>query len=433
MRYRTRVSRLGLIGVIAVLAPMVTGCDWLQPGFDAEGTRHNPSEPGLTAANVAALTQRWSVDLAATQLFEPVVAQGRVFVTSDDSSNQTAVRAYSTADGTSLWSQPVGMPIGIAVETPATFFGPSLWLAHGDSSTAPCPLRLTSLDPATGAVLTSEPANFLTSGPVTGGSVAAFVTSDGCNPAGGGHAVLVVRDIATQTTQWTHVFAGGADGLRISDGLMYVSHEGTTDVFAAGGCGASSCDPLRTIPGGPLSAVTGGKTFSVTHQTFNLGHGVTSTIATLTVRSTDTGAALWSASYAGTDPLQGANRGEISGVAVADDTVYVAGWRDAKPVGTFTLDAYPIDGSGTGPRWTALLPGFGTTPVIAGDVAYVVAGSHVMAFDARGCGTAACSPLANVAVPGDAKSMSVADGTVFVGSTGPSAGTGHLTAYGIPS
>ena len=71
--------------------------------------------------------------------------------------------------------------------------------------------------------------------------------------------------------------------------------------------------------------------------------------------------------------------------------------------------------------------------IVGGDVVYAgivpdASDDGVVAFDADGCGSPACSPLATVPVPGWPDNLSVARGTLLVASSGAGASQ-LLTAF----
>jgi hypothetical protein len=433
-----RVRRWGVGGWTGLLALLLSGC-WLQPGAGPQHDRYNPFETGLTAGNVGSLAQSWSVELDATSVSEPLVSDARVFLTTRTSTG-SSMRALRLWSGAPVWEHELeaGVPFGLA--SSATFSGGVLWASHIDLTAAPCPLRLDGVDPDDGALVASSPVNFPISGLVTSGAVAAYTESTEClvNDA---PSTLVVRDAATQATQWTAALPGPAGGLVISGGLIYLTSADQVHAFAAEGCGAPTCDPLWVRPGQTSGLVVDGQMFTVREERVDLGHGVVAVGSLVDVLAADTGEVLWTAGYFGGDPFAGMGRGQIIGLAVAHGNVYVAAWRDPSTPGPAVgmLDAYPLGGCGAttcGPAWRGTLPDVPRSAIaVGGEVVYAgVDGATraLVAFDAAGCGAATCAPLATVPTPGAPDNISVGQGTVLVTSMSDSGTTHHLTAFRAP-
>lgn len=428
-----RRAALGL--TVALVAAGASGCWWGQPGFGPEHARVNDLESGLTPATVGSLAQAWTLAFPDGSLSEPLVSDGRVFFAGHDQTAGTFVRARRLDTGDEIWTRQIEGSTLVA--TGVTFSGSDLWVGHLDPSASSCsgdPGRLTSLDPATGDVTSSEATTVPVALPVAAGPVEALVRSTGClDPTA--PSALVVRDTASHATQWTYAFPGPAGGATISGTTIYVSSGGQVYAFDALGCGAPTCDPLWVRSGGSGAIVVAGRMFAVSHETTDLGHGVTAQTALLTVYDARTGDKLWGTSYTGGDPFMGLGRGEIVGLAVTGDTVYVAEWHDPGSPGPAigTLDAFPAAGCGAAfcsPAWRGSLPGAPTAQIAAGG-GLVYAGTDaqtVAAFDAAGCGVATCAPLVSRPVPGQPTDIVVAQGALLVTSLGSVSGT-QVTAY----
>ena len=82
-----------------VLMVVATACNWTTVGFDASRSGFNSLDKAITPANVGTLTQRWKAALATGAGSAPVVAGGKVFVTSDSTASVTssALQAYDAA------------------------------------------------------------------------------------------------------------------------------------------------------------------------------------------------------------------------------------------------------------------------------------------------------------------------------------------------
>ena len=121
-------------------------------------------------------------------------------------------------------------------------------------------------------------------------------------------------------------------------------------------------------------------------------------------------------------------------MAADEDTLYLVGRRDS--TAPWSLEAYPLDGCGSrecAPLWTAELDAPDRPvvwPAVAGDVVYVPSGDEIVAIDAGGCPSSPCVPLAEIALPGPARHLSVSGGRVFV-VTGDGASTSTLSVFGL--
>jgi outer membrane protein assembly factor BamB len=426
----------------ALLAATLSGC-WLQLGAGSANTRSNGIEDELTRANVASLAEQWRTPIDSF-VTEPIVSGGRIFVTNRVTGSGEgnilevlAVQAYDRDTGALVWERSLlpadGTPVTGHIETPALEDG-ALWVPYWHEGLGPCDGRLARLDPATGAILSSDATGPQQSAVVAAGSSVAYVQAT-C--AGSGGPQLVVRDRATRAVRWTHTFPAGS-GIAtptIGGGRLFLNAGGILSAFAADGCGASVCAPVWTEAVGRSffdflrPAVGPGGSLITIGPTDGPG-----TDASLVVRDAATGDRRWRA------PLRydGSLPGAITGVAVDGGTVYVSGARqDAQDPSEdeAILDAYPVAGCGQttcAPSWTT---SFGATrparePAVAAGVVYVplVAGDTtapaVAAADAGGCGAAQCSELVRVPLVGGSGPflqsaqpyvMSVAEGGVFVG------------------
>jgi hypothetical protein len=426
-----RRPRLIVAGVIASAA-LLPACFWTQPGYGPENTRHNPGENQLTVDEVASLAPAWSIVAADSSVSEPLISGGRVIFTARDP-NAASVRAVSLTDGATLWDSPIET-YDFSLSSSVRFSGDSLWVTHRDDGTTPCPMRLTELDPTDGSTLSSTAVRYPYGGPVSGSGVAVTVESDACLDLAGGPATMTVRDPYTGVPAWSAPLPAMA-GTLISDGLIYSGAGGQISAYAAAGCGQPTCAPLWTRSG-QARVVTGGRMFSVTQTQTDLGHGAIAVTSRLTVTDAASGAELWTTGYTGGDPYAGFGRGQIVGLAVAGETVYVSAWRDPATPGPAinTLDAFAVAGCGASycsPTWSGSLNDEArATVVVGGGVVYTGVGNvdgQVVAFDAAGCGSSTCAPLASVPVQGAPDTMSLAQGTLVV--TSSAIGGHRVTAF----
>src|SRR6266567_2726297 len=214
----TRRRVVGLVGVVSLLVmvvaagvlflPGLTGLNRGQVGthpttttpppyspmfgFNLQHTRFNPGEHTLTAANVSRLEQEWKAPTRAGIDSSPAVANGVVYIGSDDG----VLHTYNVSTGTSLWALPAG---------------------------------------GTGGQIRSSPA-------VDNGVV--YVGSD--------DGKLYAFDATTGRLLW---FASTGKSIRssptVANGKVYIgSEDHKLYAFKTGGCGSSNtpCQPLWTAP-----------------------------------------------------------------------------------------------------------------------------------------------------------------------------------------
>ena len=100
-RWQRMFRRLSLTVVVAMVAVGAAGCDWVQFGFDAGGSRFNNTESAISTANVSTLVQRFSAPTGAAIYFSsPAIANGVVYVGSEDDK----FYAFNASSGTLLWT-----------------------------------------------------------------------------------------------------------------------------------------------------------------------------------------------------------------------------------------------------------------------------------------------------------------------------------------
>jgi outer membrane protein assembly factor BamB len=412
-----RRPRLRLTAIAAVAALGVTSGCWLQIGASGGHSRDNPVERTLTSETVGGLHEQWSADVTGGAS-EPIVRQGRVFVTWT-TANSTGVQAFRLADGTTAWNRSllggVGGSGSIVLGAPVTFVGDQLWGAHlGFAPIAPgpggpgpaCVSGTDVLDPATGAG-------------GGGGDFSSAVASAGGTRArtlfrlGSDCSATFALEVVGPGGQWTSAPFGISSGgflPTLAGDQVFLSRGTVLEAFVASGCGAATCTPAwsRTFASGVSNAMAG-----TTGPVYVTADGA------LVALDRTTGAELWRMAIG--------PAGEVfsGGLALAEGTVYVV----AGPIdGTPTLRA--IDAAGCGaascsPDWTATLPGTGLqAPTVGADVVYTSTSTGVHAFAAAGCGASSCAPLTSVALTASG-TLSVAEGHVLVASGN------RLTALGL--
>lgn len=398
--------RTGAAICAALLSLTASGC-WWQVGYDAGHSRHNPLEDTLTAANAASLTEAWSVQLP-SPLSEPVVADGRVYVTVGDSVAPTTdveVRAFDVASGEPEWSTSLVSlpePVELFAATPVTFDGDRLWTGYTALDLASGSGRWASgvhLDPETGRASTTGSDLGLADPVLDTGEHMVQVTGL-LDPV---RLRLSVRGKATSPTEWETVFPTIEHSSPIAvDGQVFLAVGSTLHAFALDGCGAAQCNPTWTRDlGGPTTQLLAAA-----------GSPEVYALAGSEVLAIDraTGALRW----------RGGLMGTARGAAVDGSTVYVSG--------TGAVRAFRTGGCGgqqeCRPIWTMFLdtPTW-SSPVVAAGVLYVGSVEAVTAFAVEGCGGPVSCEVAELPVPGPVTSLSVADGRLLV------AHTAGLTAF----
>ena len=409
---------MGIRGVwaagVAAACALLSGC-WTQIGFDAGHTRFNSLESGLTSANVGALAQDWSVPLR-TVSSEPMVRGGRVYLATSDTASdpfpqEVHARAVDAATGATVWDNELfswccleSSRIGAA---PVTLVGDEVWTGFESVITSPqfntfrAPIRLSADDGST----LSTVSDFLPSPAVEDGPTVVQVKGSSTLFGIG----LVVRDKATQETLWQAglpVIGAPPPPPTVVDGQIFVPSGPFMLAFPDADCGQDTC-PFTwdvNMGAGTLQSSTafpGGKTVFATTQAGEL----------LAVDRA-TGQIVW---------RTGALATPIADAAVAQGVVYV--------VAGSTLYAFAAGGCGAAtcaPLWTgADVTASGGGPVVAGGVVYAGARGGVAAFAAGGCGATTCPASARVAVAGEVRHLTVAQGRLFVVSANP----GRLTAF----
>ena len=422
-----------VVRIVAVVAAVAAPGCWLQTGFDAGRTGFNDSESAITAANVAGLTQAWSVSTGFT---EPLVQGGAVY-----SRGPNVVVALDAATGATRWS----VPATGSLPPTAALAGDRLWVPLSTGGDNDC--RLLALDPVTGATVQSVHVPTPGPGPAPGiqvfcelGDLVTDGTTvtvewgfegegqgihDACSPlpdvASGTGALSI--DAKTGATVWAaNDVVAGCGGLPPPDLPFFLSARGSTTYSvrndhittytANGACGQAVCEgslPLPTGPGGVArySTATGD------------GHLLLgATDGRLLVLDATTGALDWTGDLGSTS---------APAFAATPTTVYATGSGGR-------VAAFPLGGCGADtctPTWTSTTPtGAVGTPAVGGDVLYVSdRGGGISAWDAAGCGAASCTPrwTGSLGGPGSGGPV-VDDGTLYVGSQG----TG-LTAFRLGS
>ncbi len=450
--------------VLASLSVALSACDWAQIGWNSTQTNDNASESAITPANVSSLSEHFTATgpINETNLSEPVVAVGRIYVNAqNDSFYAFSASGASGCSGSPSSCSPLwGASIGAS--------GPVAVLAVADG-----------LVYGVGGVGNSW-------------GVYAFDASGQSNCSG---TPVVCNPL------WEAALPQGAvGGVSVANGKIYALAEpaaSTMEVFDASGSSNCSgtpkvCSPLWTAPfSGPLPgalSVSGNVAYATAGSTVFAFDANGSTGCS---GSPKVCAPLWQ--YTATSSISGP--AVISGQTLYVDTTNIVWIKPNPPVITGALEAFDANGvsgcSGTpktctplwqsgdtypgvqsptiangiafvplfgggnvvafdangssncsgspricSPLWTTSATTSGSSPVVVGgSVLYVADGSQIDAYDANGvsgCSAAVCSPLWT-ASPGGVSAVSIANGTVYAaGFTSGSNSNAAVFAYGLP-
>jgi serine/threonine protein kinase/outer membrane protein assembly factor BamB len=200
-------------------------------GFDLQRTHFNPYEHTLTPANVSGLVPDWTFTTGGFVDSSPTVANGIVYVGSDDH-RLYAFKASGcgNASCSPLWTSTTGGPIR---SSPAVANG-IVYIGSEDG-------KLYAFNAATGKtvwIAQTESLIYFSSPAVSGGTV--YIGSEDTQ--------LYALDAATGKLLWT----GSTGGMifsspAVANGIVYVgSSDGKLYAFKAAGCGNGSCSPFWT-------------------------------------------------------------------------------------------------------------------------------------------------------------------------------------------
>ncbi len=417
--WRRAALLVGLVFVLAVIAvlvyPVLTGLLGTHPttmtpppyapmfGFNLQHTRFNPGENKLKTTNVSRLILDWKAGTGSGIYSSPAVANGVVYVGSDDHS----LHAFKVDTSAPLWGFNAGGTGGQIRSSPAVanevvYVGSDdgkLYAFKADTGT----LLWSTAVGATGMPIRSSPT--IANGMVYIGSedhnLYAF------NAAGCGSNNTLCPPLWIGHTGGIIYYSSPA----VVNGIVYIGSEDHNLYAFDAGNGSKKWNALT---GGPIDsspAVVNGVVY------------ISSEDGMLHAFDAGSGTAKWHVSTGSAKPpCQGQGGSNRSSPAVAKGVVYV-GSDDGK------LHAFNTSGK---PLWTAATGKcVRSSPAVANGVVYVGSDDQILyAFNASGCGgSMSCSPIWKYTTGNLIfSSPTVVNGVVYVGSADK-----NLYAFHLPT
>jgi outer membrane protein assembly factor BamB len=339
--YKLKV--VGTSSGLGVEATFLVRTNWAQLRFSPAHSGFNPYENILDTSNVSRLALKWSVKPGGRMVASPVIANGRLYVTSQDGT----LSALDPATGTTFWRVSVGAP----TYSPAA-------VARGRVYVSSDVGRVSAFNASTGASLWTVGTGAADPSPVTVADGRIYV-------AAGSNAYAL--DVATGATLWRTPLANdsGWGAPAVAGGRVHLHARGRAlqTLDAATGAFAWSARVAESSSADSAPAVVNGIVYIV-------GSGAQ---CILSAFKASTGGLVWSVDASAEVDPEGdcdfdANDGPSP--AVANGVVYSGGW------GTSAFDTR------TGARrW--YVPGSRvSSPVVANGVLYESADSGLRALDA---------------------------------------------------
>lgn len=437
-------NRVRLIPVMGVLAFVLSSCIW--PAFrnGPERTGFNSGETALGAANVGALTLKWTAEVGPATASSPAIANGVVYITGPAvglaafSAGGTTGCSGAPKTCTPLWVGPMDVFSGSspAVSGGVVYVGGNVnntfdgvdgvlyaFDAAGSTGCSGTPTvchRLWIAESESPAASSPVVANGLVYMGVDGLQAFDAAGSTGCSGT-----PKVCAPV------WGTTGSGGLSSPAVAGGVAYQLSSGTLEAYDATGatnCSGTpaTCTPTWTAtnPPGPgiaapfdsSPAVSGGLLY------IGSGDGKVRAFKTAATFPQCTGVVPKTCNPAWSRTI-GAN--VVSSPAVANGVVYV-GSDDDK--------LYALNATTGAVLWTAPTGGdVDSSPTVANGVVYVGSDDgKLYAFDAAGTtgcsgSPTVCTPLWSHTTGGEvASSPSVVSGNVYVAST-----DGKLYAFGL--
>jgi len=443
--------RIRIVGVLAALVLLASGCQWAMGRFDPGNTADNTTELHLSSSNISHLGVEWSAGLGSnvSATSEPVAAGNTVFVGVRRSDNTGTLYAFpadassgctgSPTSCTPLWTASggaFGQPLvydgvvyvdrgGILVAydaagatncsgSPVTC--QPLWSGTGggaDPVVAGGLVYVVNVAGSTDEVDTYSPgAGSCPGSPPVCSPVTRYQVGSACPPdeyfGPGAPASLNTCEATTVAVDGSRLDVGVEVSSQVFSLTMGLVGDATTGRVAAFAVGQAASPAWTTVgPGEPGFAgvvATGGNTFTTGATSDDFGVPPSAELEAVT----SSGQTAWAT-----------QRGPYLGLAVSPDEVFAAA--------SSGVDVYAVAGEVCGSYCepTRQYPVTGldedtTAPAIGADVLYVGVGKAVSAYSATGtvdCDTGTpttCAPLATVALGNFASQLSVSNGRVFV-------------------
>ena len=368
------VSAVQRAGDTGAQAPFLINTDWSQYGFTSDGTRLNPYENVLSPRTVGGLSLLWSYATGGAVPSSPSVADGVVYVPSDNPGGHNEDYAVNASDGSLVWESTYGYATAssMAFANGVVYFGTTngglYALNASDGSSRPC------AQPGSGY---SSPA-----------------VADGVVYAGAGSGVNAVNAIACSAL-WNYTTGGTvASSPAVANGVVYIGSD-DNNLYA-----------LNANTGTLLwSYVTGGAVESspaVANGVVYVGSDDNKVYAL----NASTGALLWSYTTGAAVETR---------PAIANEVVYI---------GSTDNNFYGLNANTGALLWSYTTGGVVTSsPAVANGVVYVGSDDNKLyALNAR-TGALLWSYTTGGAVE---SSPAVANGVVYVGSD-----DGNVYAFGL--
>lgn len=388
------MRKIGALAGALVLGTTLSGC-WEQPGFDAGHTNWNPGESVLTPATVDDAVELWSYDTGDDPVIAPLSVSGKVYAGDATGPIKGAV-ALDAATGALVWATSSDqLPEGVVSDL--AYLGGNLHFSWSQITFG----GFATINASTGAL------TFTGGAGGNGNSDVAVV--DGLRVVRGqGQNRFFPGQVATWVlgphcdVRFIAPFGdpnGGKAFAFVGTNLMWS--------FGTEARGYRDCDTSSRAYATTWTTQLGGTPTGVAAVGANGAVYVDDT-GTVTLVDATTGAVQWTAEAgAGT-----------TGPTVADGKVLVT-------TGDSRLVAYAAD---TGAQlWEATLPANGSAVVAGGEVAYVAAGTDIVAFAVDGCGAASCPALTTIPVGATVSGGPIVDdGRIVVGTS-----DGRVVAFGL--
>ncbi len=362
-------------------------------GFNLQRTHFNPDEHTLAPTNVSKLVQDWIATTGNGIYSSPAVANGIVYVGSDDG----YLYAFKVSNGKRLWRAPTR---GEVRSSPA--------IANGVVYVGSFDGNLYAFDAATGKpIWTTSTRNIIRSSPAIANGTVYVGSQDGNLYAfkASGCSKSPCKPLWTASTGRTIYYSSPA----IVNGIVYIGLE-DYHLYAFQ---ASNGRPIwRAATGGPIDSSP-----AVANEMVY----ITSEEGMLYAFDASHGKLMWETSTGERSSCQPAGDFNRSSPAVAYGTVYV---------GSGGGNLYAINALTGKVLWTALTGKcVRSSPAVANGVVYVGSDDHnLYAFKASGCNNPPCLALKVLPTRGLIfSSPAVVNGVVYVGSE-----DGNLYAFHLP-